>query len=86
MQIFPFTSYEHDDNGKDPQKTRTCALVRRHFIFLKNERKHNWKLACKDASCVAARWSKISRIRAVRSQTLTSPPKVFSKLRSCLNI
>lgn len=42
------------------------------------------EVACNAASCVAARWLKISKIRAVRSQTLTSPPKVFSKLRNCL--
>lgn len=44
------------------------------------------KIACKAASRVAARWSKISRMRAVRSQTLTYPPKAFSKLRNCLQV
>lgn len=46
--------------------------------------KDNGIFACKAASCVAARCLKMSRMRAVRSQTLTSPPKVFSKLRNCL--
>lgn len=43
-------------------------------------------LACKAASCVAALWLKISRMRAVRSHTRTSPPRAFSKLRSCLEV
>ena len=41
-------------------------------------------VTCEAASCVATRSLKISRIRIGRSQTLTSPPKAFSKSRNCL--
>lgn len=66
----------HSFNGKQDKK----VLLGVH------DRKNDVYSTCNDASWVAALWLKISRIRAVRSQTRTSPPKAFSRLRSWLRV